>query len=64
MGSRVKGDREDEVIGKGEWVFILVASLAALKPQAEGGVESEESRKAEQCITVTDLLCHGTPEEL
>lgn len=48
----------------GKRVFIFVASLAGLKPQAEGGVESEESRKAEQCITVTDLLCHGTPEEL
>jgi len=29
----------------------FVGPLAALKPQAEGGVESEESRRGEQCIT-------------
>lgn len=32
-------------------MFIFVGPLAALKPQADGDVESEESKKAEQCIT-------------
>ena len=38
----MKGNREDGVVGKREQVFIFVGPLAALKPQAEGGVESEK----------------------